>query len=209
MTFYILKYFIAPIIRLCLIKKIKNLDCLPKPPCIITPNHTSLFDALVIPSILIKKYDEAHIWIRDDFFTFRGGKILERFLKKHYGCFAVKAEGIKHRGARALKKSEKILGQEGVIVIFPEGERSTTGRLQKGHTGAARLAIKYNIPVVPVAIKGAFKLLPPKTVFPRFWNGRVSVAFGKPLKHKKTKYSYQKAKMFTKQIMNEIARLKR
>lgn len=77
----------------------------------------------------------------------------------------------------------------------------------QGHTGAARLALKEHVPIYPVGIKGAFELLPKGTYIPRWWRGKATIIFGKPLKPVKTEYTYKKAQALTKRLMLAIAKL--
>jgi 1-acyl-sn-glycerol-3-phosphate acyltransferase len=63
--------------------------------------------------------------------------------------------------------------------MYPEGTRSPDGRLYKGKTGLARLALETGVPVIPVAMIGTNKVNPPGTSMLRF--GKVTVRFGKPM----------------------------
>ena len=63
--------------------------------------------------------------------------------------------------------------------MYPEGTRSPDGRLYKGKTGLARLALETGVPVIPVAMIGTDVVNPPGTKMWRF--GRVTVQFGKPM----------------------------
>jgi 1-acyl-sn-glycerol-3-phosphate acyltransferase len=63
--------------------------------------------------------------------------------------------------------------------MYPEGTRSPDGRLYKGKTGLARLALTTGVPVIPVAMIGTDQVNPPGSKMWRF--GRVEVRFGKPM----------------------------
>ena len=63
--------------------------------------------------------------------------------------------------------------------MYPEGTRSPDGRLYKGKTGLARLALETGVPVIPVAMIGTDSVNPPGSKMWRF--GRVTVKFGKPM----------------------------
>ena len=63
--------------------------------------------------------------------------------------------------------------------MYPEGTRSPDGRLYKGKTGLARLALENGVPVIPVAMIGTNVVNPPGKKMLRF--GRVTVRFGKPM----------------------------
>jgi 1-acyl-sn-glycerol-3-phosphate acyltransferase len=65
------------------------------------------------------------------------------------------------------------------IAVFPEGTRTPDGRLQEFKSGAFKIAMRAGVPIVPVAIRGTFALLPKTTLAPR--PGRVDVIIGKPI----------------------------
>ncbi len=72
-----------------------------------------------------------------------------------------------------------MLSQGKLLGMYPEGTRSPDGRLYKGKTGLARLALETGVPVIPVAMIGTNVVNPPGTNMLRF--GRVTVRFGKPM----------------------------
>jgi len=65
------------------------------------------------------------------------------------------------------------------IAVFPEGSRSSDGHLQEFKSGAFKIALRAGVPIVPVTIRGAFRLLPPNTLAPR--PGRIDVILGYPI----------------------------
>lgn len=65
------------------------------------------------------------------------------------------------------------------LAVFPEGTRTPTGLLQDFKSGAFKIALRAGVPIVPVSIRGTFKLLPKTTLAPR--PGRVDVIIGKPI----------------------------
>jgi 1-acyl-sn-glycerol-3-phosphate acyltransferase len=73
-----------------------------------------------------------------------------------------------------------VLGEGKLLGIYPEGTRTPDGRLYRGKTGVARLALESGAPVVPCAMIGTFELQPPGHVLPRL-SIRPGVRFGKPL----------------------------
>jgi 1-acyl-sn-glycerol-3-phosphate acyltransferase len=79
----------------------------------------------------------------------------------------------------ALDTAERVLGGGKLLGMYPEGTRSPDGRLYKGKTGLARLALQTGVPVIPVAMIGTNVVNPPGTTMLRF--GRVTVRFGKPM----------------------------
>lgn len=84
------------------------------------------------------------------------------------------------RGARAaLDAGLAVLRDGGAVGIYPEGTRSPDGRLYKGRTGVGWLALTSGAPVIPVAMRGTGRVLPPGAKVPRL--GRVEVRFGAPV----------------------------
>lgn len=79
----------------------------------------------------------------------------------------------------ALQTAERLLKQGKLLGMYPEGTRSPDGRLYKGKTGLARLALHTGVPVIPVAMIGTEKVNPPGSKMWRF--GRVTVRFGRPM----------------------------
>ena len=85
-------------------------------------------------------------------------------------------------GKAALETAIEALKDGRVIIIFPEGTRSPTGRMQRGRSGVAVLALKTGAPVVPASIEGSFEAFGKGKFVPR--PGRVKVVYGKPLTFK-------------------------
>ena len=79
----------------------------------------------------------------------------------------------------ALLSAKKVLGEGGLFGIYPEGTRSHDGRLYRGKTGVARLALETGVPVIPSAVVGTDVVAPPGKTFGSFT--RPVVRFGKPL----------------------------
>jgi 1-acyl-sn-glycerol-3-phosphate acyltransferase len=75
--------------------------------------------------------------------------------------------------------AKKILGAGELFGIYPEGTRSHDGKLYRGKTGVARLALETGVPVIPVAVVGTDVVAPPGKKFGSFT--RPLVRFGKPL----------------------------
>jgi 1-acyl-sn-glycerol-3-phosphate acyltransferase len=91
--------------------------------------------------------------------------------------FAVKARS---QAAQDILEAALALLREGQLFgMYPEGTRSPDGRLYRGRAGVGWLALKSGLPVIPVALSGTRKVLPPGSVVPR--PGRIEVRIGKPL----------------------------
>ena len=110
---------------------------------------------------------------------------------------------------QAIRTSLRVLADGNVLGIYPEGTRSPDGRLYRGKTGVARLAIESGAPVVPCAMIGTFQFQPPGTLRPNM-RVRPGVRFGEPLDF--SRYRGQEAdgqllRSITDEIMLAIAKL--
>jgi 1-acyl-sn-glycerol-3-phosphate acyltransferase len=94
---------------------------------------------------------------------------------KRVHCIPVKKDG---KDISALKKALRLLKNGEIIGIFPEGARSETGELAEGEPGVALIALKANVPILPVGIRGAYEAFPKGSKFPK--PHPITINFGKP-----------------------------
>jgi len=106
------------------------------------------------------------------------------------------------RSEAALITGLKVLAQGDCLGIYPEGTRSPDGRLYKGRTGIARLAIESGAPVIPVAMSNTDKIQPTGKVIPNLH--RIGMVFGKPMYFDGDSTDLQYLRTVTDQIMNVI-----
>lgn len=143
---------------------------------ILASNHLSFIDSIAIPVVAPRRvqflakssyFDGAGLkgWVSRTFFTSIGAVAVER------GAGAAATE--------ALAAGKRILEDESAFAIYPEGTRSLDGRLYRGRTGVAWLALSTGAPVVPVGLVGTDELMPVGSSVPRL--KRVTVMFGEPL----------------------------
>jgi 1-acyl-sn-glycerol-3-phosphate acyltransferase len=104
-------------------------------------------------------------------------------------------------GEQALRTGLQVLAAGHVLGIYPEGTRSPDGRLYRGKTGVARLAVESGAPVVPCAMIGTFEFQPPSTIWPNF-RVRPGVKFGEPLDF--SRYRGQADAMLLRTVTDEI-----
>lgn len=102
---------------------------------------------------------------------------------------------------QALKRAEEVLDEGKLFGIYPEGTRSLDGKLHKGHTGVARLALKVGVPVVPIGMIGTYEALPKGRSVPKF--NKVTVRFGEPLAFEEF-YGQDKDRSITRKVTDEI-----
>ena len=151
----------------------RNQHLVPKNcPLIVPSNHCSHLDPPILASLLMKRP-----------ITFMAKK--ELFDQKLFGLLITNLGAFPvDRGASADKKAFvetiRLLKEQRAVVIFPEGTRSSDGKLQKFQIGAARLAMTVeNCRILPVKIDGSFKSLGGRSKFPK--PCKISVRAGEPL----------------------------
>jgi 1-acyl-sn-glycerol-3-phosphate acyltransferase len=145
-------------------------------PAIIASNHLSFSDSIFMPLVVKRKVTFV---AKAEYFTGKGIKgWLVRMFFTGTGMIPVDRTG--GRAAHAAIETQLRVLREGRLAgIYPEGTRSPDGRLYRGKTGVARLALESGAPVVPVAMLNADQIQPPGRVLPRI--SRVRIRFGPPL----------------------------
>jgi 1-acyl-sn-glycerol-3-phosphate acyltransferase len=117
---------------------------------------------------------------KSEYFTGRGLKgLVSKAFFSGVGQIPVDRSG-GEASQRALRTGLRVLARGHVLGIYPEGTRSPDGRLYRGKTGVARLALEARVPVVPCAMVGTFEFQPPGSIRPRL-SVRPGVRFGEPL----------------------------
>jgi 1-acyl-sn-glycerol-3-phosphate acyltransferase len=146
-------------------------------PVILASNHLSFADHFFGPLPLPRK---VVFLAKAEYFTRPGfmGLVSKAFFSGT-GQIPIDRTG-GEASERALKSGLRVLAEGKVLGIYPEGTRSRDGRLHKGRTGVARLALESRAPVVPCAMMGTFEFLPSGSFRP---NARIrpGVIFGEPL----------------------------
>jgi 1-acyl-sn-glycerol-3-phosphate acyltransferase len=143
---------------------------------IIAGNHLTVVDSLFMPLVVERK---VVFLAKSDYFTGRGVKgWFKRIFFGGTGNVPIDRSGGAASEA-ALRTGLKILERGDLLGIYPEGTRSPDGRLYRGRTGVARMALEARVPVIPVAMIGTFEMQPPGRIIPKV--RRPGVRFGKPL----------------------------
>src|SRR3954451_17152770 len=145
-------------------------------PVILASNHLSFIDSMVIPLSAPRR---VHYLAKAEYFTGSGfSGWVTRTLFTALGAMPVERQT--HRAAQAaLDTAMTVLRAGGGFGICPEGTRSRDGRLARGKTGVAWLALTADCPVVPVGITGTDRIQPVGARWPR--PHRFTVVFGQPL----------------------------
>jgi len=177
MTYKLLKLVLAGLFQMIYRPTIEGLENIPRRgPLILASNHLSFIDSMVIPMVAPRR---VAFLAKSDYFTGTGVKgTLTRWWFTFFDMIPVDRDD--HRSAQeSLDAALGVLRAGGAFGIYPEGTRSLDGRLYRGRTGTAWLAIAAGAPVVPVALSGTENLQPVGSRFPR--RAKVRVQFGPPL----------------------------
>ncbi len=207
MFYWFLKWIaLGPPLRIVFRPQSEGLEHVPEDgPAILASNHLSYADWLFMPLTLTRRvsfvakaeyFNSPGIkgWFQKTFFSGAGQIPIDR-------SGANAAEG-------ALMSAKEVLGKGELFGIYPEGTRSHDGRLYRGKTGVARLALETGVPVIPVAVVGTDVVAPPGKKFGKFT--RPQVRFGKPLdfsRYEGLENDRYILRSVTDEIMYEIMRL--
>lgn len=143
---------------------------------IFASNHLSFSDHFFLPLFVRRPIT---FLAKSDYFTGTGikGRLTAAFFRSA-GQVPIDRSGGRASDA-ALHTGLRVLGKGDLLGIYPEGTRSPDGRLYRGKTGVARMALEAGVPVLPVAMIGTFEVQPPGKLLPRI--APVGVVIGKPL----------------------------
>lgn len=168
---------LGPFLRLFFRPWVEGLENLPaEGPVILASNHLSFSDSIFLPLVVPRRVT---FMAKSDYFTGKGvkGRLTAIFFRG-IGQVPVDRSGGAASQA-AIDTAMEILGEGGVLGIYPEGTRSPDGHLYRGKTGVARMALEAGARVVPVAMIDTEKIQPPGKILPKIM--RVGVKFGPAL----------------------------
>ncbi|WP_347345136.1 lysophospholipid acyltransferase family protein [Microbacterium sp.] len=143
---------------------------------ILASNHLSVSDSIFLPLMIDRPVT---FLAKSDYFTGKGVKgWATRVFMKATGQLPIDRTGGKASEA-SLNTGLQVLGRGDLLGIYPEGTRSPDGRLYRGRTGLARMALEARVPVIPVAMVDTGAVMPIGRRVPRI--GRVGMIIGEPL----------------------------
>jgi 1-acyl-sn-glycerol-3-phosphate acyltransferase len=178
MWYWLFKFiFMGPLLTMLGRPKVEGLEHIPQSGAVIlASNHLAVADSFYKPLVVRRRIT---FLAKAEYFT--GTGIKGRFQRWFYTAAGqVPIDRTDADAAQsALTTAERILSQGKVLGMYPEGTRSPDGRLYKGKTGLARLALQTGVPVIPVALIGTDTVNPPGSKMWKF--GRVQVKFGAPM----------------------------
>ncbi len=178
MWYWLFKYiFMGPLLSLLGRPKVEGLDYVPRSgPMILASNHLAVADSFYLPLVVSRRIT---FLAKAEYFTgtgLKGG--FQRWFYTAAGQVPIDRTDA-DSAQSALITAARVVGEGKLLGMYPEGTRSPDGRLYKGKTGLARLALESGVPVIPVAMIGTNVVNPPGSKMWRF--GRVKVKFGKPM----------------------------
>jgi 1-acyl-sn-glycerol-3-phosphate acyltransferase len=167
----------GPVLRLLAPTRVVGSEFIPASgPAILASNHLSIIDSIFLPLMVSRPVTFA---AKSEYFT--GTRLRDRLV----GAYLRSTNQLStdRQGARAaqamLDAAVQKLAEGQLFGIYPEGTRSPDGRLYRGRTGIGYLALRSGAPVIPVAMIGTDRILPPGHRVPR--PGRIEIRIGGPL----------------------------
>ena len=173
MAYWVVKAVLTPILRFFFRVRVEGAEHVPaEGPAILASNHLSFCDSFFLPMVLRRRV------------TFVAKAEYFEDPKTAWFFRAVGQIPIKRGGGSAsqgaLDAATDVLASEGLFGIYPEGTRSPDGRLYRGHTGVARLALQQGVPVLPVAMIGTREAQPIGQAMPNLFRP-ITIRIGPPL----------------------------
>ena len=176
MQYQLSRVVIGPFLRAIGRPKVVGMENIPTGAAILASNHLSFIDSMYLPLMV----DRPVVFpAKAEYFTARGplGRLWAAYLRST-NQLEINREGA--RSAQAtLEAAVDLLKAGELFGFYPEGTRSPDGRLYRGRSGIGYLALNSGAPVIPVAMIGTRKMLPPGAPVPR--PTRIEIRIGKPL----------------------------
>jgi len=152
------------------IKKVTGFENIPSNmAAILVSNHLSYFDFLLLGSLFRKKI----VFLAVE--KIKRIPFIKWFTKFHIVIFINR----EHPGVAFFREIIRYLESGRLLVVYPEAGRSRTGKMMKPKLGFVKLAMKTNTPVIPIAMKGTYDILPPHRRIPRL--KRCEIIVGKKI----------------------------
>ena len=199
--YWLTKAVVGPLMRVYFDVEAYGAEVVPSEgAAILAANHLSALDSAFVPLVIPRKVTYV---AKAEYFD----KWYSRIFFKAWGQIPIDRSGGK-ASEGALIAARQVLERGELFGIYPEGTRSPDGRLYKGHTGVARLALATGAPVIPIGIRGSREVMPKGARFPK--RGRVEIRFGQPLRYSKDSLSVPEKvalRLITDEIMYAIQQL--
>ena len=173
MYWWAVKVVLTPVLRVFYRVKVEGREHLPaRGAAILASNHSAFCDSLFLPAVLRRRLTYV---AKAEYFENRRTAWFFRAI----GQIPLR-RGVGSEWRRALDSAAAVLEEGKLFGIYPEGTRSKDGRLHRGHTGVAMLALRTGAPVIPVGIIGTREAQPIGTLIARPFS-RITIRFGPSL----------------------------
>jgi len=195
----------GPLLRAYGRPRVTGLEYIPASgPAILASNHLSIVDSVYLPLMIARP---VIFPAKAEYFSAKGpiGRLWASYLRS---TNQLEINRDASRSAQAtLDAAVEILKSGDLFGFYPEGTRSPDGHLYRGRTGIGYLALNSGAPVIPVAMLGTRKMLPPGTRFPR--PAQITIKIGKPLEfgHLAGDPPGRARRMIADEVMHAIADL--
>lgn len=176
-TYRIVHRVLPPLLKLAWRPTVVGIENVPRTGgVILASNHLSFTDSVVIGAVSPRP---VHFLAKSEYFTTAGvrGRLMRMWFEG-LGMMPVDRDD-PQAALASLSVALEVVRRGQAFGIYPEGTRSRDGRLYRGRTGIARIALTTKAPVIPVAVIGTNVVAPPGKVFGRYH--RPTVIFGEPL----------------------------
>ena len=205
--------FLKPIVTLIWIKEVIGIENIPKSNFILAANHQSHWDQVITAYLCVpRKF--TYLGQIDKYSGLEG--FLRNLLYFLAGVIPIHRQDEESK-KRAIKKCAERLKKGEILIMYPEGTRSKDGKIHEGKPGIAKIYLETGVPILPVAIKGNFEIMPVGRTFPKF-KKIIKIKVGKALEFKEElelgknlnchSPEYKEiTKKITERVMEEIKKL--
>ncbi len=207
MFYWLVKIVLRPVFRIFFRPAVTGAEHIPVAGgAVLASNHLSMCDSLFLPVMTRRRIS---FLAKHEYFTGRGvrGRLKSAFVRGT-GLTPIDRDDA-DAAAAALRTGARAVRNGLLLGVYPEGTRSPDGRLYRGKTGVARMAMDAGVPVLPVAMSGTDRVQPIGKVIPHL--ARVGVRIGAPM-HPPSPAATPEARKaqardFTERVMAAIAAL--
>jgi 1-acyl-sn-glycerol-3-phosphate acyltransferase len=200
--YWIVKGLLTPIVRVFVRVRVEGREHVPRRGAVIlASNHRSFLDSIFIPLVLRRRVTFV---AKAEYFD----DVKTAWFFRSCGQIPIRREG-GSASERALVSATEVLRAGKVFAIYPEGTRTRDGLLHRGHTGIARLALRCNVPIVPIGLIGSDEVQPVDSRLPRLFRP-VTIRFGEPIdsaRYAGREHDRMALRELTDEVMFEICQL--
>lgn len=194
------RIFLGPILNTLFKPKVRGIENVPlNGAAILASNHLSFSDSIFLPLIVPRRIT---FFAKSEYFNRKGlkGKVISSFFRLSNQIPINRSNSLSSAGS--LKSGLNILREGKLLGIYPEGTRSPDGRLYKGRTGVAKLALMSKAPIIPIGMIGTDKIQPIGQKIPNI--GKVLINIGSPMNFSLKLYPRKRCNVLQRYITNKI-----